>query len=473
MGLITEEVEVGLSRNIKHYEDLGYKIPRRKDKKGRINVVEGTKILVKVQDLPNSSAKNVNIKCDGCGKELINIKWIDYLRSVKEDGKYYCQKCANKLFASKTRALNKLKNGRSFEQWCIKNNRQEILDRWDYELNDCLPDEINYGTKKKYYFKCPEELHKSELKNINSFTSGKEGSIQCKMCNSFAQWGIDNLGEDFLEKYWDYENNTVDPWNITKCANKPKVWIKCQEKDYHGSYDIRCNDFINSYRCPYCTNQHGKVHPLDSLGKLLEDKGLLHLYSENNKQSSYKYAPFSQQKVYWKCPEGLHENYPRRIGSSNYYDFRCPECNNYSKGEERISNYFIDIGFIKIADEDYKILNEVFKQKYVYYIPQKKFDSLIGLGNGQLSYDFYLPNLQYNLLIEYDGEYHYKPIKNYKNEPIKHAEAKLKKQQKHDKLKNEYAKNNNINLLRIPYWDYDNIEEILDNYFKNINIVNY
>ena len=45
-----------------------------------------------------------------------------------------------------------------------------------------------------------------------------------KKCNSFAYWGIDNICDDFLEKYWDYERNTVDPWNVAYGSNK-KVWI--------------------------------------------------------------------------------------------------------------------------------------------------------------------------------------------------------------------------------------------------------
>lgn len=33
--------------------------------------------------------------------------------------------------------------------------------------------------------------------------------------------------------------------------------------------------------------------------------------------------------------------------------------------------------------------------------------------------------------------------------------------QYHDAIKNKYCEDNNIKLLRIPYWDFDNIEEIL------------
>lgn len=54
-------------------------------------------------------------------------------------------------------------------------------------------------------------------------------------------------------------------------------------------------------------------------------------------------------------------------------------------------------------------------------------------------------------LIEFDGEQHYKPIAYFG------GEEKFKIQQERDKRKNQYCKENNINLLRIPYWDYDKI----------------
>ena len=42
-------------------------------------------------------------------------------------------------------------------------------------------------------------------------------------------------------------------------------------------------------------------------------------------------------------------------------------------------------------------------------------------------------------------------------------ELKFARQQEHDRRKREYAKQNNIDLLEIWYWDYDNIEDILSN----------
>ena len=55
-------------------------------------------------------------------------------------------------------------------------------------------------------------------------------------------------------------------------------------------------------------------------------------------------------------------------------------------------------------------------------------------------------------LIEFDGEQHFKPIEHFG------GEEKFKIQQERDERKNKYCEENNLNLLRIPYWDYDKID---------------
>ena len=65
------------------------------------------------------------------------------------------------------------------------------------------------------------------------------------------------------------------------------------------------------------------------------------------------------------------------------------------------------------------------------FISQKTFDGLIGTRGGNLSYDFYLPD--YNLLIEYQGEYHDGNVQY-------QTQEEFENQQEHDRRKREYAK---------------------------------
>ena len=395
MGLVTEEVQVKISTNtIKYYEDLGYEIPKRKNKKGKIAYALGEQITVNVKDLSINSKAEVHVECDGCGEDL-NIKWNVYKRYVKEEGKYYCQKCAMKLYGTKRQQKSVLRNSISFYEWCIKHSRQDILDRFDFELNNCTPHDITWGSEKKLYFKCPKGIHKSEKKNICKFTSDrsvKNSVMDCVACNSFGQFGIDHFGEDFLELYWDWEKNEgIDPMIISRASSSKKVWIKCQNAEYHCSYPITCTNFSrNKARCPLCSTFHGQVHPLDSLGQLLEDKGMLHLFSENNKRSPYKYTQKSDQEVLWKCPDGIHEEFFRSISSSNGLDFRCASCSrerDESFLQQKIREYLDELG--------YTVLHEN-KCNLVPINPKTKFP---------LPYDNELVELK--LIIETMGKQHY------------------------------------------------------------------
>lgn len=91
------------------------------------------------------------------------------------------------------------------------------------------------------------------------------------------------------------------------------------------------------------------------------------------------------------------------------------------------------------------------------------FEDLLG-DSRQLKFDFAIFNVDNSIkyLLEYDGEFHYKPILCYKDEPITLAQKRLNKQQRYDQLKNEYCYSHNINLIRIPYWNFDKIEHILN-----------
>lgn len=141
--------------------------------------------VVKIEDLSSGSGVSVEIECDGCTKILTNVKWVDYKKCVKEDGKYYCNQCAK----------NGFKKWISFFEWCYINLLKEIadriLDRWDYKLNvdkdgkSVSPKDVSHGSNIPYWFKCLDNSeHVSEQKNINTFTNGKQATIDCHQCAS-------------------------------------------------------------------------------------------------------------------------------------------------------------------------------------------------------------------------------------------------------------------------------------------------
>ena len=92
-------------------------------------------------------------------------------------------------------------------------------------------------------------------------------------------------------------------------------------------------------------------------------------------------------------------------------------------------------------------IEQVLRENNILYEKQKTFiDFIYEDTKAHPRYDFYLP--EYNRLIEFDGEQHFKGTG---------WNRDLSFQQERDKIKNNYALLNNIQLVRIPYWERETI----------------
>ena len=95
---------------------------------------------------------------------------------------------------------------KTFYEWCVENNRMDLNDRFDVELNKCTTHDIGCKSNRKWYFKCPRGLHESELYVMHFVTRNKDKNLVCRKCNSLAQVVIDNFGEDYLWRHWRPDN---------------------------------------------------------------------------------------------------------------------------------------------------------------------------------------------------------------------------------------------------------------------------
>lgn len=96
--LLTKEIEVGLgSKSIAYYESLGYKIPRKPAKwnKDILTVPSGTRLSIKITDLPLNSNLKINYQCDYCGKKG-DKTYSSYNKSREIIQKDACRKCVPK-----------------------------------------------------------------------------------------------------------------------------------------------------------------------------------------------------------------------------------------------------------------------------------------------------------------------------------------------------------------------------------------
>lgn len=115
---------------------------------------------------------------------------------------------------------------------------------------------------------------------------------------------------------------------------------------------------------------------------------------------------------------------------------RCPRC-SVSKGEDRITRCF-----------------DAVQVKYKY---QVKFDDCTG-DHACLRFDFGVFSDDGNLsfLVEYDGQQHFEPIE------VFGGQKEFEKRKRYDEIKTAYCAERGIPLVRIPYWKYDEIENILE-----------
>lgn len=87
----------------------------------------------------------------------------------------------------------------------------------------------------------------------------------------------------------------------------------------------------------------------------------------------------------------------------------------------------------------------------------------------QLRPDFIIPSLK--IWIEFDGRQHFEPVDFTSKWNEQQLQEQFKIVQQNDQIKNQYAKDNNWTLIRIPFTEYDNIEQILAEYIEQEQVI--
>ena len=103
-------------------------------------------------------------------------------------------------------------------------------------------------------------------------------------------------------------------------------------------------------------------------------------------------------------------------------------------------------------------ISQILENKNINFKRQVSFDDLKNKNGNLLFFDFGIYNKKNDLLylIEYDGEQHFKFSDSGWNTKNHYEKTIL-----HDKLKNEYCRNKNIQLIRIKYDEEINLEKVV------------
>lgn len=264
----------------------------------------------------------------------------------------------------------------------------------------------------KFTVECDKgHVYDVTLGNINSgkrckICGYKRSSDKMKLSYDYVKNYIESQGYELISNEYVKGNELLE----MKCAEGHKCFISWD----NFKYGRRCRT------CKYIDNANRCKHDFGYVKSYIESFGIKLLENEYVNQNTY---------MKMMCSEG--HVFERHLSSFNVTQ-RCPVC-GMSKGEERVKKFLEDNCMDYIYDKPY-------------------FDDLLSPRENPLRPDFILP--KYKIWIEYDGEFHYDEL--YENDG--HEDIII-----HDKIKNEYAKLNGWKLIRIPYWEFDNIENILDN----------
>lgn len=148
-----------------------------------------------------------------------------------------------------------------------------------------------------------------------------------------------------------------------------------------------------------------------------------------------------------------------RMGSFNQPDILCTcQCGNkfwrkFNIWYHNKSDICASCRNISSKYED-MVENEL-NNLHIKYEKQKRFEDC--RNKRKLPFDFYLP--LYNCCIEVDGEQHYDKERVFGATTKEEKEELFNLRKELDGIKTQYCENNNIKLLRIPYWEFNQNED--------------
>ena len=344
----------------------------------------------------------------------------------KEKLEWECE-CGNHYFASWTDVHNDYKR---YCNHCAKSKRYDgLVDYNKLVYEECkkrgyelLPNQNiqRSNTRFKYICKKHKKYGIQESYPNNFITSYGNGG--CYACciekRSLAKRKNESFFKDITEKTGliyvrtEYSDN-----------DRTRIVYRCKKHYDKGEFSTYITNMKNNKGlCPCCNGQH---RTKDDLQNELNDMQL--------NVEIIDYIDYSSP-ITCKCL--ICNNIWKTKGVSLTQGHSCPNC---SKSKFEIS------------------VESILKKFNLSYIPQYRFKDCKDVLS--LPFDFYL--YKNNIVIEVDGEGHYKPISYSSSWSEKELLDNFNKIKLHDSIKTNYCKKNNINLIRIPYFERTNLENYL------------
>lgn len=237
--------------------------------------------------------------------------------------------------------------------------------------------------------------------------------------------------EVFIERARKIHGDKYDYSKVKYVRSCIKVSIGCP---IHGEFFQTPNIHLKGHGCKKC----GAEYRANTYYRLTTSEFIMRARRKHGDRFDYSRVEYvdTHTPVEIICPKG---HITQQKPCDHLHGSGCPICRE-SKGEAIISSYLDEHGYSYIREYKIKPQQRLFGRRY-------------------FRVDFYLPDK--NVMIEYHGEQHFKPVKLWD-----FSENKLQEQQDRDIRLREYCKQNKIKLIEIHYSQRKNISQILNRKIK-------
>lgn len=236
--------------------------------------------------------------------------------------------------------------------------------------------------------------------------------------------------EMFVSRSKHIHKNVYDYSHVTYKSATQKVTIVCPK---HGNFQQRPDAHLRGQGCPVCGAAQRHISKRKTTAMFIKQANSIHKNMYGYTLSQYTTI---NTKLIIGCPD--HGDFVQ-TPKAHLRGQGCPLCAN-----ERRMMFFQSIGE--------KTIQEFLEKRNIYFETQKMFQFC--KYKGHLRFDFFVPS--HNLLIEFDGEQHYVFIKRFHK-----TKEVFETFQQRDEIKNAFAKQNNIRLVRIRFDQQKDIPTIL------------
>lgn len=365
----------------------------------------------------------LKVICDYCKVEY-EMPYSQYRKTLQKHNKIACQKCSGIKVAEITLAQRREEIYNRLKTFCDKNNYKLITKQGEImnvqsdvhyvcPIHGDVTTKIANALQGKHCYKCSRKTaleHKSQTTMKSRQTSLFDRAKMVASKNNYE------ISSDISE----IKNNTTE------------IKYVCP---IHGEHKMRISNFISGRRCPECfreslsqkyrLNKKEVISRVKSCGgKLLNPDDYI-----NNNLKNLKFVCSECGNIFISSLS----NFTLHNGQV------CPECSHKESNGERKVRKFLE-------------------RNNICFIQEKKFEDCKDVRS--LPFDFYLPD--YNAVIEFDGEQHFIDKGNFSN-PLEYT-------QRHDEIKNNYCLENNIDIIRIPYWKMNEVELYLSDKLNILNL---